>query len=142
MGRNNQGVRTASQSKTNSKSKAAIEKTKYLETMKPLLSAKIEKQTNDGNIMIGFTKYGNKHLYSDTFGRANGFGKSDLANLYNALNNSTFVKSSSLSKQRKDGITKFYYFKDKHKNLYYNVAEEVNKGKVHRYVYSVTNNIK
>jgi hypothetical protein len=57
------------------------------------------------------------------------------------------VKSSEITKPRKDSIRKFYYFKDKNKELYYNVAEETStteKGKqIHkRFLYSVTKNIK
>jgi len=142
MGRNEQGVRTSGQNNTSGKSATALLKERYLAAMSPLLSVKIGKTTHDGDIMVRFTKYGNEHLYSDTFGRAKGFKKDDLLTLDKALSKSAYADSAALSHPRKDKITKFYYFKDKNKNLYYNVAEEVKKGHYKRYLYSVTNKIK
>jgi len=132
--------------KVSQPSEAAIERQKYLAEMAPLLSKKVELPVDTGNIKVGFTLKGNKHLYSDTFGRAKGFTKADLKDLEKALANSSFVSSSALSKPRKDGITKFYYYKDSSKKLYYNVAERITKrnGILHktRFLYSVTSKIK
>jgi len=110
--------------------------------MRPLLKKKIKKKVGGKEIVIGFTSYGNSHLYSDTFDRARGFKKEDLKDLDKALKNSTYVKSAPLSKPRKDNISKFYYFKDKDKELYYNVAEERRGRRVSRYLFSATNQIR
>ena len=120
-----------------------MDREKYLKEMEPLLDKKISKEVDDSRIIrIGFTKKGNKHLYSDSIGRIKDFQKEDLNKLHLALEKSIFVKSAKLNKIRKDDITKFYYFKDVDKELFYNVAEEVKKGKVHRYMYSMTNLLK
>ena len=134
--------------KTLTRSQSAIEKEKYLKEMEPLLSVKvIKKIDNSKSIKIGFIKKGNKHLYSDTFGRTEGLQKSDLKNLDKALDKAVFVRSAVLSKGRKDGISKFYYFKDENKKLYYNVAERRRKRtdgseEIYRFLYSVTATIK
>jgi hypothetical protein len=107
-----------------------------------------DKDTNtDKDIRVGFTTKGNRHLYSDTFGRTKGLKKEDLKDLDKALANSTYVKPAKDSKGRKDGITDFYYFKDKNKNLYYNVAgmkRKDPKGVIQKsyFLYSVTERIK
>ena len=125
------------------KSQSAMDREKYLKEMDHLLDKKIIKEVDDSRIIsIRFTKKGNKHLYSDSIGRIKDFQKEDLKKLHLALEKSIFVKSAELSKIRKDDITKFYYFKDADKKLFYNVAEEVKKGKVHRYMYSMTNLLK
>ena len=128
------------------KSAVAAEREKYLEEMQPLLNKRVVMKTDDGTITIGFTKKGNKHLHSDTFGRVKGFDKEELKNIDKALKKSVFEKSAEISKERKDEIKKFYYFKDKDEKLYYNVAERVyeNNGIEHkqRFLYSITNSIK
>jgi SPP1 gp7 family putative phage head morphogenesis protein len=129
------------------KSATAKERNKYMEQMKPLLKKTLTKQADGKKIKVKFTKKGNKHLYSDTLTRAKGaLKKDDLKNLDNALKNAEFVKSEGLSKVRKDNIVKFYYFKDKNKELYYNVAEEAykKKGVEHKkiFLYSATKHIK
>lgn len=133
--------------KEHQKSKQAIERKKYLNEMKPLLEKSVEKQTDSGIISIEFTKKGNKHLYNDTLGRTKVISKDDLKKLDVFLKHASFVKSANLYKVRKDNITKFYYFKDKDKELYYNVAEErikLKDGKetVHRFLYSITSSVK
>lgn len=81
-------------------------------------------------------------MYSDTFVRAKNLDKKDLKDLDKALSESVYVRSSPISKTRKDGVSKFYYFKDKNKKLYYNVAE-VRRGKtVQRFLYAVTDRLK
>jgi hypothetical protein len=132
---------------TTEKSKTARERTKYLGEMKPLLKKKVKKEADGKTINIGFRNNGNRHIYSDTFGRAKELNKKDLKNLDKALSKSTFVKSAPLSKNRKDGISRFYYFRDASKKLYYNVAEKgerMDNGKRIKkyYLYSVTGNIK
>jgi len=124
------------------KSTAAIEKEKYLREMKHLLKKKIEMDIDSDTISVGFTKFGNKHLYNDTIWRTKEFNKNDLKKLNTLLKESTFVKSSELYKERKnDDIKKFYYFKDKDKEIYYNVAEMMYKGSIYRLLYSITNMI-
>ena len=96
------------------------------------------------SITVGFTSYGNKHLYSDTFRRSKTFQKGDLHYLPKLLASSTYVRSSGLSKPRKDKITGFHYFKARlhGDHVYLNVAEEVRRGRVSRYLYSVTDRIR
>jgi SPP1 gp7 family putative phage head morphogenesis protein len=124
------------------KSESAKLREKYLWEMKPLLKKKVTQEVNGKCIVIKFTQKGNKHLYSDTFGRAMGFDKTDLKNIEKDLKNAAFVKSATVSKTRKDSIKQFYYFKDKDRELYYNVAETVHKGGIFRFLYSVTDKIK
>jgi hypothetical protein len=119
-----------------------IERKKYLDEMKPLLKKEVEKEADGKTFFVKFNSKGNKHLYSDTFNRAKALDKEDLKHLDVALQNASFVTSASISKPRKDDITKFYYFKDNKNELYYNVAEDVKSGKVHRFLYSVTSTIK
>ena len=126
---------------------SALEKAMYLGQMQPLLKVKVLKTTDAGDINVGFTVKGNNHLYSDTFGRTVGFTKVDLATLDTALANAAFVKQSPSDKPRRDGVTKFYYYKDSSRNLYYNVAEvpikyKSGKIKLKRYLYSVTDRIR
>nr|DAI98682.1 MAG TPA: hypothetical protein [Caudoviricetes sp.] len=117
--------------------------------MAAFTSIKVVKDIQNGmSINVGFTKRGNKHLFSDSMGRSKVLHKSDLLEMPSILNESKHVKSSGLSKVRDDRITKFHYFKARlHGNIVYlNVAEEtrVSKGREQkiRYVYSVTDKIK
>lgn len=128
---------------------ASVARAYYKAKMRPLTKIKILKRIGAKDYKIGFTVYGNKHLYSDTFRRSKTFQRSDLLNLPVLLQKSVYVKSASLSKDRpKDRITKFHYFKiGLHgNNVYLIIAEEskIPKGKLQhkRYVYSVTDKIK
>jgi hypothetical protein len=129
------------------KSEASQKRAKYMSEMEPLLEKKIVKKTPDKNIAIKFTKYGNKHLYSDTFGRAKGLKKDDLKNIDAAFRKSTYAGESKVTKPRpKDNIEYFYYFKDKTKNLYYNVGkgaiiDKRGKKRWEHFLYSVTNRL-
>jgi len=131
------------------KSATAQEREKYLKEMETLLNKTVVKEVDGGKqISIKFTAKGNKHLYSDTFTRVKGLlNKKDLKRLNIALGQSTFEKSANVSEPRKDKITKFYYFKDKDKQLYYNVGEveykrKSGKIKYSRFLYSVTKTLK
>ncbi len=130
------------------RSPAARERAKYLGQMRPLLKKKVTQTIEGGkNIRIGFTSKGNKHIYSDIFGRAKDLAKSDLKNLDKALEKASYVKSSAVDKPRQDTISRFHYFKDSEKELYYNVAEITRKGKSRRtrpfyFLYSATGHIK
>jgi SPP1 gp7 family putative phage head morphogenesis protein len=133
--------------KEHEKSEAAKQRDKYLKEMKPLLNKTVEQQSDNGTVSVKFTKKGNKHLYNDTLGRAKTMDKDDLKNLDSLLRKAAFVKSAPLYKERKDSISKFYYYKDKDKELYFHVAESTVKLKngretIHRYLYAVTNYLK
>lgn len=93
------------------KSQRAIERTHYLHEMEPLLRKTVEKAVNGRNINIGFTKEGNKHLFSDTFGRTHIVNKDDLKNLDSYLERAEYVDDSALTHSRTDNIEHFYYFK-------------------------------
>lgn len=94
-----------------SKSERAIERTHYLHEMEPLLQVKHVKPIEDGSIKVGFSTYGNKHLFSDTFGRSSVLTKEDLKDLGSILESSTFMSESVLTHPRRDNITHFYYYK-------------------------------
>lgn len=65
--------------------------------MKPLLKEKITKQTDEKPINVGFNKYGNKHLLSDTFGRSSVLQKEDLKSLDKLLDKAKFIEASDLT---------------------------------------------
>ena len=110
-----------------SKSGRAIERTHYLHEMEPLLQVKHVKPIEDGSIKVGFSTYGNKHLFSDTFGRSSVLTKEDLKDLGSILESSTFMDESVLTHPRRDNITHFYYYKaELHGRVVrLNVAKEV-----------------
>jgi hypothetical protein len=133
------------------KSAAAQEREKYRQEMESLLKTKIEKtikvKNREVEINVGFNKYGNRHLFADTFGRAkNVLGKNDLKNLDSILSDATFVKRVKLYKIRKhDDIKRFYLFKGdiNGKTAYFHVGETEYKRKngiisKHHFLYSVT----
>ena len=132
------------------KSQAAIERKHYLREMQPLLKKKVTLEMDGVKRNIGFRKEGNKHLYSDSFGRSSALRWEHLATLDKVLAESTYVKSSdSLSHERKDDIRRFHYFEGKidGKTVYLNVAEltgidEKGKVKVKYFLYSITDRIR
>lgn len=126
------------------KSQRAIERTHYLHEMEPLLGTKYEKSIGDSTVKVGFSSYGNKHLFSDTFGRSKALQKDDLKHLGSILESSTFVDEAALTHQRNDNITHFYYYEAKlrGKRIRLNVAKEVkirNNGHIitKYYLYSI-----
>ena len=133
-----------------SKSQAAIERKHYLREMQPLLKKKVVLEIGGVKKSIGFTKEGNKHLYSDTFGRSSVLKPDDLAHLDNVLKQSVYVSTSDrLSHARKDKVKRFFYLKGdiNGKTVYLNVAEAEfenrdGKKKYDRFLYSVTDKIK
>ncbi len=128
--------------KAKEKSATALEREKYLKEMKPLLRVKKNLEVENGKtIRVGFTPKGNKHLYSDTFKRSE-YPKEELKNIADRLENAKFINSAVLGKERKDDIVKFYYFKDEEFGWYYNVAEELNKGRINRFVYAITQKLR
>lgn len=131
------------------KSLSSIARKYYAGKMSAFTKLKITKSVGTMDITIGFNRYGNRHLYSDTFRRSKTFQKDDLLHLPELLDKSQYVQTSPLSKLRKDKISKFYYFKVRlHGNhVYLNVAEEkysMKSGHIRyrRYLYSVTDKIK
>ena len=112
-----------------SKSERAIERTHYLHEMEPLLKVKHEKPIEGGTIKVGFSTYGNKHLFSDTFGRSKVLEKDDLASLDKVLRKATFIESSPLTHPRTDGVDRFYYFEGeiRGKKVRLNVARKADR---------------
>lgn len=109
------------------KKATAIERTHYLHEMEPLLQVRHEKPIDEGTIKVGFSTYGNKHLFSDTFGRSRVLLKEDLKDLGTLLENSTYIDDSALTHPRVDNIEHFYYYKaELHgRTVRLNVAKEV-----------------
>lgn len=132
------------------KTQAAIKRKYYMTQMKPLLKKKVALEVDGTPRNVGFRKEGNKHLYSDTFGRSSVLKKEHLAGLDKVLAQSVYVKSSeSLSHERKDDIRRFHYFKGEidGKTVYLNVAEFDSrnaKGMVSTkyFLYSITDRIR
>lgn len=94
------------------KSEAAIERKHYLHEMEPLLTRSCSKTVSGGRaISVGFSTYGNKHLFSDTFSRSRVLTKDDLKDLASLLENAEYIEDSALTHPRTDNIQHFYYFK-------------------------------
>ncbi len=82
--------------------------------MAHLLQEQIEKEVSQNRtIKVSFNKDGNKHLYSDTFGRSRIFTKEDLKNVNNILSASTFLGEAErdTSRSHSNPYEYFYYFK-------------------------------
>ena len=111
------------------KSERAIERMHYLHEMEPLLKVKHEKLIEGGTIKVGFSTYGNKHLFSDTFGRSKVLKKEDLASLDKVLHKATFIDSSPLTHERTDGVDRFFYFEGeiRGKKVRLNVARKADR---------------
>lgn len=126
------------------KTQRAIERTHYLHGMKPLLKKSETLNANGTDIRVGFSAYGNKHLFSDTFGRSSILRKDDLASLDEVLKGAEFMDDAALTHQRTDGIEHFYYFKAQIRGQWVrlNVAKEVRHRpngfvRVSYYLYSI-----
>lgn len=109
------------------KTQRAIERTHYLHEMEPLLKKHKTLKTEGKDIRVGFTAYGNKHLFSDTFGRSSVLTKDDLASLDDVLHGAVFIESSPLTHPRIDGIDRFFYYENeiRGKKVRLNVAKQV-----------------
>lgn len=110
------------------KSARAIERKHYMREMAPLLRRRCVKSIEVGaDIQVGFSTYGNKHLFSDTFGRSSVLTKDDLKNLDTLLSQSTYDGESALTHSRSDGIEHFYYFKTtlRGQEIRLNIAKQV-----------------
>lgn len=132
-----------------SKSESAVIKKHYMREMEPLLTKKISVNGNGHPMNVGFSIYGNEHLYSDTFGRCSVLTKDDLSSLDSLLAKAEFIKKVTKSKPRRDKIKRFYYYKaELHgRTVYLNVGETDIKsrtGKIRhdRFLYSITDSIK
>lgn len=126
------------------KSQRAIERTHYLHEMEPLLKKSEILNVNGTDMRVGFSAYGNKHLFSDTFGRSSVLQKEDLASLDKVLKGAVFIEDSALTHPRTDGIEHFYYFKAQVRGQWVrlNVAKQVwkrNNGfiQVTHFLYSI-----
>lgn len=131
-----------------SKSESAVVKKHYMHEMEPLLTKKISVNGNGHPMNVGFSKYGNKHLYADTFGRSSVLTKDDLASLDSLLTGAKFIKKVAKSKPRRDRIERFYYYEaELHgRKVYLNVGETdiiSRTGKIRhdRFLYSITDTI-
>lgn len=127
------------------RSATAIERKHYLKEMEPLLTRRCEKTIGDStSVSVGFSTYGNKHLFSDTFGRSRVLTKDDLKNLDELLANATYLDDSELTHPRTDDIQHFYYFKTtlRGQEIRINVAKQVRirpngRARISYFVYSV-----
>lgn len=135
--------------RTNRFKNSSITRKFYLSKMAKFIGLKIKKTLEDGSsINVVFTKIGNKHLYSDTFGRSRILQKGDLLMLPSILDKATHIKSSKLSKERDDNFTHFHYFRVRlhGKYVFLNVAQETKEGKrkyhIKNILYAVTDRIK
>lgn len=82
--------------------------------MEPLLKTSVDKETGNGNIIkVRFDKDGNKHLYSDTFGRSKALTKDDLKDMATILRNAVFTGEAvrDASRSHSNPFERFYYFK-------------------------------
>lgn len=125
------------------------ERLHYMHEMAHLLKKKVAVNGNGHSMSVGFSKYGNKHLYSDIYGRSKVLQKNDLKDVDKLLANAKFIKKVGLSKYRNDGIKRFYYYKTKlrGKIIYLNIAETDDisvRGNIahERFLYSITDKIK
>ena len=110
----------------------------YIKAMQPLQKKSVSRYVgSDKHITIKFNKRGIEHIADDILNKRIGIAKREISKLDDFLKDAKYVKSSGLYKERKDDITRFYYFHDKTKNLRYNVAEEEYKGHYRRYLYSI-----
>lgn len=109
------------------KSERAIERTHYLHTMEPLLKKHETLKAEGKDIRVGFTTYGNKHLFADTFGRSSVLTKDDLASLDEVLHGAVFLEASPLTHPRTDGIDRFFYYEGtiRGRKVRLNVAKQV-----------------
>ena len=110
------------------KSQSAIERKHYLHEMEHLLNLKEVLPIGNGGetIKVGFKKFGNEHLYSDTFGRSKALTKEDLKDLNLLLRRATFISDSALSHAQKHDIVHFYYYQVelRGKTIRLNVAKQ------------------
>ncbi len=132
-----------------SKSESAVIRKHYLHEMETLLTKKISLNGNGHPMNVGFSKYGNEHLYSDTYGRSSILTKDDLKSLDTILVGAKFIKKTANYKPRRDSIKRFYYYEGelRGKKIYLDVAEtdfKTRHGNIwhERFLFSVTDTLK
>lgn len=131
------------------KSQSRVLKDHYMHEMEHLLNfaQSMPTKTVGETISVGFSKIGNEHLYSDTFGRSKVLRKEDLKSLDQLFANATAIDDND-AYGHKYNIEHFYYYQAElrgHK-IRLNVAKEVRRGRngrtrVKYYLYSI-NDIK
>lgn len=121
---------------------------KWFKPMAVLYDKKTVVNGNGHTMSVGFKRYGNKHIFYDTYTGKNNLSFEDLANVDKLLSKSIFIRKSRLYKDRNDKIERFYYYKTEYKGktLYLQVAEEEfitkkGKRKFKRYLYSITDSL-
>jgi hypothetical protein len=129
------------------KTAQARKREKLEDSMLPLLKKNVIRAVAaDKQIKITFKKSGNSHIVNDVLEKNIKLSGTELAKIDDLIREAEYVRSSDLYKDRSDNIQRFYYFKDKKRNIYYNVAEEVVKNKngrvyLNRFIYSTTGKI-
>lgn len=131
------------------KSESRVLKDHYMHEMEPLLAVKhaMATGTSGPTIKVGFSKIGNEHLYSDTFGRSKVLRKEDLKALDQLLTQATYIDEND-AYGHKYNIERFYYYEAElhgHK-IRLNVPKEVRTMRsgwvrIRYYLYSI-NDIK
>ena len=110
---------------TLSRSKSKIYRDKYKPHLDNLKQYHFRKQTPQGDIIVGFSGYGNKHLFNDAWIESGGLQKSDLPKLHILLMKATYAGEAPLKKQRTDDFNHFYYYSVKlHGKIAYFVAPQ------------------
>lgn len=96
------------------KKQRAIERMHYInKEMAPLLNMSVEKETENGNVIkVRFDKDGNKHIFSDTFGRSRVLTKEDLKDMAIILRNASYTGEADrdTSRSHSNPYEHFYYF--------------------------------
>lgn len=116
----------------------------YVRLMEPLLNRNVIKAIEAGkSIKVTFNTKGLDHIADDLLHKNIPLRKGDLKNLHTLIDKSEYKKPSGLTKKRKDDIQRFYYFKDKQKEIYYHVAEAAKRKrdgrvKLERFLYSIS----
>lgn len=131
------------------KSQSALEREKYLDQMAQLYGKKVTVNGNGHDMKVGFNKYGNEHLYHDTF-RSSVLTKDDLKDVDKLFSDATFITKAKLYKPRKhDQIRRFYYYKTTlhGQTVYLQVAEldyrrKNGRIKHSRFLYCITDELK
>lgn len=119
----------------------------YTRLMEPLLKRNVIKSVGSGkSIKVTFNKKGVGHIADDMLNKNIPLRKTDLNKLHTLIDRSEYVRTSELYKERKDDIQRFHYFRDKKKQMYYNIAESARKRKsgqirLERFLYSITKQI-
>lgn len=108
-----------------SKSARAIERKHYQHEMETLLATKHQKTLQDGtDIKVQFTKDGNDHLFSDTFGRTRRLSKEQLKELGDILDRSVYDDEAAPEPGHSNNYEYFYYFIDPILNIRLNIGRK------------------